>query len=472
MCAMIHFGTDGWFARRDGDFTEESVARVADAAAEFWGRTRPGDIVYVAYDARQDAESFAVLAGRVLAARGLVAMVSNTVAPTPALAWTISRDQRACGGIMVTGSHNPQDYLGIKLFRADGAMLSSDETDEVENALSSDAPEERGAIKRIDLVTSYLDALYASVDGDLIAGAHLKVIYDSLYGAGAGWLPAVLGALGVEIIEIHDAQGAECDDVRPDPVEPWVDDCERAVQDLGAVAGFVTDGDADRAGIVDENGRFVGPDKMCALVLEHLVVNRGYSGRVVLGLSASALLRRVAASLGCRITTKPVGYEYLYKEMLKGDALVAFDENGAMGLPDWMPERDGFAVCLLICELMAKSGKTLSHLVDGLDERFGSMYRAKRNLKVENEVVEMFRTMLPGLNPRTVAGREPVAVSHMDGLRMEFEDESWLLMRPSRTKPIVRVYAEAPTIAARDELLEAGCDIARGEDEDSGFSVL
>lgn len=472
MGAMIHFGTDGWFARRDGDFTDESVARIAAAAAELWARVRPGDIVYIAYDARRDAESFALLAGRVLAAYGLTAMVSNTVAPTPALAWTVGRDPRSCGGIMVTGSHNPQDYLGIKLFHADGAMMSSDEIADIEGSLPTDVPEGRGAVKRIDVVTPYLDALYAEVDGELIASAGLKVVYDSLYGAGAGWLPAVLGALGVQVVEIHDEQGLESDDIHPDPVEPWVDDCERAVVELGACAGLVTDGDADRAGAIDEKGRFIGPATLAALVLKHLAENRGRTGRVVAGVSASVLLRRVASALGCRAVMKPVGYEHIYKESLKGDVLIGVDEGGGIALPFHMPERDGLLVCLLLCELMATSGRTLSELVDDLGANFGTVYRAQRNLKVENEVVEMFRTMLPGLNPPSVAGHEPVAVSHMDGLRMEFEDESWLLMRPSRTKPIVRVYAEAPSIQERDELLEAGCDIARGDDEDSGFSIL
>ena len=463
MGAMIHFGTDGWRARTDGDFTDDSVIRIADAAGSMWSQTAPGAIVYIGFDTRPRAEHFARLAAKVLAGHGLVAKLSDRYCPTPALSWTVARDDRACGGLMITGSHNPNDYLGVKLRVADGGAGSTEFYEELELAIDPDPSNARGPVGVTDFVTPYLDHLITLVDGDLIAAARLKVVYDPLYGSARGYLPAVLRALGIEVAEIHGRPDGDTDDIHPEPIEPWVDDCEQTVVATGAQAGLLNDGDGDRVGAVDERGRFVSPQKIIALILGHLSMNRGLTGRVVLNLSSSVVPRHVAKALGCRLSIKPIGFKHIYEEMLKGDVLLGGEEAGGIGIPSHIPERDGLLMNLLLCELMAVAGKTLGELVDMLEQSCGRYYYARRDLRLENEVIEMLRTLLPGLNPPVVAGRNPVTVSHMDGLRLEFEDESWLLLRPSGTEPLVRVYAEAPTIELRDQLLDAGSDIARGE---------
>lgn len=461
--AMIHFGTDGWRARLDGDFTEENLVRIADAVGTVWSRTAPGAIVYVGYDTRPGAEDFACLAARVLASHGLMAKVSDRYCPTPALSLAVANDVRACGGLSVTGSHNPPDYLGVKLRTAGGGTMPDDVVEEVEAAMSATATDHRGAFERCDIVTPYVDHLCSMVDAEAIAAAHLRVVYDPLYGAARGYVPQALGMLGIEVVEIHGEDDADTPDIHPDPIEPWVDDCERAVVANGACAGLINDGDADRVGAVDERGRYVSPHKIIALIASHLVEHHGRTGRVVVNLSTSVLTRRVARALGCRVVVKPVGFKHIYEEIRKGDVLVGGEEAGGISVPWCCPERDGILVNLLLCEMMAQTGKTLGTLVDELEETFGRTSYARRDLRLENEVIEMFRTLLPGLNPHEVAGEEPVNVSHMDGLRLEFADESWLLMRPSGTEPVVRVYAEASTVERRDELLDAGCDLARGE---------
>lgn len=463
MGAMIHFGTDGWRARTDGDFNDDNVIRVADAAGIVWSRAQPGAIVYVGFDTRPHAEDFARLAARVLAGHGLVAKVSDRYSPTPALSWTVARDDRACGGLMITGSHNPNDYLGIKLRVGDGGAGSAEFYEELERTIDPDPTDARGPIGVTDFVTPYLDHLTTLVDGDVIASARLKVVYDPMYGAARRYLPNVLRALGVEVAEIHGKPDEGMDDIHPEPIEPWVDDCEQTVVATGAQAGLLNDGDGDRVGAVDERGRFVSPQKIIALILGHLSVNRGLTGRVVLNLSSSVVPRHVAKALGCRLSIKPIGFKHIYEEMLKRDVLLGGEEAGGIGISSHMPERDGLLMNLLLCELMAEEGKSLGELVDMLEQSCGRYCYARRDLRLPSEVIEMLRTLLPGLNPPMVAGRAPVAVSHMDGLRLEFDDESWLLLRPSGTEPLVRVYAEAPTIELRDKLLDAGCDIARGE---------
>ena len=372
MATMITFGTDGWRARLDGDFTDENLIRLADAAGAWWARQAPGALIYVGYDTRPGAERFAVLAGEVLAGHGLVAKVSDRPAPMPAVSWAVARDVRAIGGFEVTGSHNPPDYLGVKLCLAGGATLTQDAADAIEAGIDADPTEARGPIERKNFVIPYMDHLCEIVDGDAIARARLRVVCDPLYGAARGLVADALGALGVEVVEIHGHDDADTPDIHPDPIEPWIDDCEQAVVAHGACAGLITDGDADRAGAVDERGRCVSPAHLIALLTEHLVQHHGLSGRVVVNQSTPVIARRVAQDLGCRVNVKPVGFKHIYEEMRKGDVLIGGEEAGGIGIPAYCPERDGILANLLLCELMAISGKTLGELVDDLETFVGA----------------------------------------------------------------------------------------------------
>lgn len=462
MGAMIHFGTDGWRARLDGDFTESNVARVADAVAKYWSRQSQGALVYIGFDTRPGAERFACLAGRVLAGYGLVVKVASRYVPTPALSWTVARDGRAVGGLMITGSHSPNDYQGIKVRVADGGVGSPEMYEELDQLIDPRPSDVRGPIERSDFLLPYFDHLYTMVDSEAIARAGLKVVYDPLYGSASGYFANLLRTMGVEVVELHGEADEDVDTSHPEPIEPWVDDCEQSVLACGACAGLVNDGDGDRVGAVDEHGRFIGSQKVISIVLGHLCLNRGMQGRAVLNISSSTLTRRVAKALGCKLSIKPVGFQHIYREMLKKDVLLGGGEAGGIGIAEHMPERDGLLTNLLLCEAMAVTGKTLGELVDLLEDKYGRYYYARRDLRLDPEVIETLRTMLPGLNPPTVAGHVPVSVSHMDGLRLEFNDESWLLLRPSGTEPVVRIYAEASSIEHRDELLDAGSDIAKG----------
>ena len=462
MGAILHFGTDGWRARLDGDFDTENVVRVAVAAGAYWAEREPGAEVLVGYDTRPESEGFALAAAEAISALGLVAVLSDRPLPTPALAWATAQRGPAAGALMVTGSHHPMGYLGIKLRTRDGGCGLPEFYDEVEDLIEPEAPEGRGPVERRDLLTSYLENLGCLLDRPVLAAANLSVVVDPMYGAGRGCLTEVLEPLGVRVREIHAGEEPGWEDMCPEPIEPWVDECEAAVVQAGASAGLVIDGDGDRLGAVDERGRYVSAHQIIALILGHLVQNRGLGGRVVLGLSASAMPRRVARALGCRVATKPIGFKHIYREMLKGDVLLGGEGAGGIGIPSHLVERDGLLCCLMLCELMATGGKPLGVLVDELEDRFGPLHYARRDVRMEPEVTEMLRTILPGLNPPTVAGKVPTAVSHMDGLRLEFEDGSWLLIRPSGTEPLVRIYAEAQSVEERDELVEVGMEMARG----------
>ncbi|MDY2778117.1 MAG: phosphoglucomutase/phosphomannomutase family protein [Collinsella sp.] len=461
MGAIIHFETDGWFVRDEGGSALDGVSRIADAVARCWASSSPGSTVHIAYDARPSARSVAEVAAAIVASHGLDAVISDRVAPTAALSKAVMRDAGSCGGLVITGAHYPDDYLGVKIRVADGGMGTRDFMDEVERIIELDPTEARGTYRVENILDPYLEELIARVDADAIAGAGLKVVCDPMYGSARGCLAKVLRRLGVEVHEIHAMDDTGRVDLRPKPIEPWVDDCEQAVEACGAVAGLATDGDANFMGAVDEEGRYVGADKIAALILGHLVRERGMGGKVVLSVAASTTIKRAAQALGCPVVVRPLGFRYIYDEIKKGGALLGTEGFGGICVQGGAPERDGMLACLLLCELMARTGKGLKALVQDLEEQMGSMSYGRRDLRMPVEDVEMLSTMMPGMNPGEVAGMEPVSVSHMDGLRLEFADGSWVLMRPSRTEPLVRVYVEAGTVELRDELAEAACEIAR-----------
>lgn len=463
MSAAIVFGIDGWRARFDDGSVEEDVIRIADAAGSYWAERAPGATVYIGFDTRRRAGALAREAAGVLASHGLKAVVSDRYCPVAAISWVTSRDVEACGALMITGGQKPYDFIGAKLRDAEGGIGTPGWTREIEGLIGGRATDARGPIEEIDLMGPYLKAIEGSVDAAAIRDAGIQVVFDSLYGSARGHATELLGSLGVRAVEIHAFDDPDMDETRPEPAEPWVDDCEQCVKQSGGQAiGIVADGDAERLAAIDERGRFVGPQKIAALVLGHLVRNCEKTGRVVVEQSASTLIRRVTRSLGLRLTVRPVGFKNLYEQMQRGDVLLASEDIGGICIPSHAPERDALAVTATLCELMAETGKRLSQMVDELDGAYGPLIYARREIRLAPEVVESLRTMLPGMNPKLIAGKKPQVVSHMDGLRLEFDDESWLLIRPSGMEPLVRVYAEAGSRERRDELIDAGIELAKG----------
>ena len=458
----IRFGTDGWRARYGEGFDELNVARVADAAARMFARVNPEGTLYIGYDTRLEGVRYAEVAAEAAAGHGLDVVLSDVCCPTPALGWTVARDPNAVGGLMLTASHNAADYNGIKVRMADGGASPKDFTDALELSLEPEPSGAAGSYRRGDVMGPYIDDLKRSVDGEAIEGARLKIVVDPLFGSARGYLARVLREFGVEVAEMHNADDPGFDGMNPEPVEPWTAPCRDLVVRSEAHAGIVVDGDGDRIGAIDESGRLLSAHTVIALVLGALA-RAGKTGRVVVTTSGSVLVRRQAARLGCPVTETPIGFKWVYGEMLKGGVLLGGEESGGIGIPDHLMERDGLYVALLLCELMAKTGKTLGRLAEDLADQVGHMEYGRRDLRLDGASLQMFLNMLPGLNPQRVAGMRPVEVSHKDGLRLRFADDSWLLVRPSGTEPLIRVYAEAPTVVARDALLDAGCAMAMGE---------
>ena len=459
--SIIRFGNDGWHARFDEGFTEENVARVADALGVVWADTSPGATVYVGYDTRHDARRFARAMGGVLAAYGLHACISPGHVPTPAVEWACAHDERAIGAVVITASELSCEYGGILVRASDGSSASHAFLDEVEDLIPPGAPAERGVIYEVDYVDAYLDDLMEAIDPRAFAAHPLSVVVDPMYGAGKGYLARILERLGWTVREIHSSELHDFGGLHPEPIDPWADKCEQAVVASGAQLGLLLDGDGDRFAAVDGTGRLLTPHLLTPLIIEHLAVNRKRSGRVVTTLSSSSSIVEAARRLGLPVTSLPVGFSRLYRELREQDVLIGCEEYGGIVVPSHLYERDGLLGCLLVCELVAISGMSLAELLESSVERLGRRCYIRRDVRLETGQISILRAILPGLNPETVAGRTPVEVSHADGLRLDFADGSWVLMRPSRTDPVVRVYAEASDERDRDELLDAACQLVR-----------
>ncbi|HEY5548654.1 MAG TPA: phosphoglucomutase/phosphomannomutase family protein [Coriobacteriia bacterium] len=452
----IRFGTDGWRAVIGDDFTYENIRRVADAAGRVISAAHPGGTVLVGHDTRFQAGSFARAAAEVLSAHGLRVKVTDSYCPTPALCWNVARDEAAVAGVMLTASHNPASYLGFKLRMSDGGASPVTFTDTVEAALLPDPPTARGTYETIDLMTPYLGALRGMVDADAIRAAGLKVAVDPLYGAGRGHLAGLLRGFGVEVTEIHGEDNPGFGGLHPEPIPPHIDEVCALVRERGLDAAFITDGDADRIGAADRRGDFVNPHRIIALVARHLFEDKGQRGKIVKTLSTSVLVDRLASRLGLEVVTTPIGFKWIYEEMVAGGVMIGGEESGGIGIPSHVRERDGLLMALMLVEMMAQKGSGLGELVDDLLALTGPMEYRRVDLKLDPAVKDAFVAAIPHLQPAEVAGLAVNGVVRSDGLKLLLPDDAWLLMRPSGTEPLVRVYAEAPSMGVVDDLLAAG----------------
>ncbi|WP_418694278.1 phosphoglucosamine mutase [Adlercreutzia equolifaciens] len=461
--ADIHFGTDGWRAIIGEDFTPDNLNRVVAAAARIFkeeavaaGRDAdaPGTLI-VGHDCRQDAHAYAELAAQVAAGEGFNVLLTEDYCPTPTLCWSVAHNDDAVGGIMLTSSHNPAEYLGVKLRMADGGASPAEFTDRVEAVLPPEPTDILGPFQTADLMTDYLAALRELVDVEAIRGANLRVVCDPLYGAGRHYLAGLLRDMGVEVVEIHNAEDPTFAGLHPEPIQPWVDEGLAKVGELGYDALFINDGDADRIAAGDSRGNYVNAHRIITLLTKHMV-DRGETGRVVSTVTASAMLDRMCRKLGLELVSTPVGFKWIYGEMEKGGVMIGGEESGGIGLPDHVKERDGLLMALLLTECMAQSGKDLGAIIDEMLADIGRLEFARRGLSITDEQMARFRAeTVPAYTADEIAGKRVLDVDRRDGVKLLLEGDAWVMMRPSGTEPLVRIYAEAATTDEVNELLDA-----------------
>ena len=480
----IQFGTDGWRAVISDEFTFDNVRRVAQAIAEKTladaAVTRNGapagpPSLVVGYDTRFLSDRYAIAVAEVLAANGLHVWLTHGDSPTPVTSFAVV-DRKADGGVMITASHNPPRYNGIKLKAAFGGSASPADCKDVERritAANGTPPQrmelelalERGLVTRFDPFPAYTRHVHTLVDFEAIRAANLSVAVDAMYGAGRIYLRKLLGEAGCRVVELRSEMNPGFNGIHPEPIArhlgPLIDEMLSGEHWIG----LATDGDADRIGAVDPTGRFVDPHAIMALLIEHLVHARGLQGSVVKTVSTTQMLNRLALRYGLPIYETPVGFNHICDYMLSERVLVGGEESGGISILGHIPEGDGLLMGMLLVEMVAHRRRTLVEMLDELMAapdvgvfRYGRVDRPVRPFKKADLVAGLMANV-----PHTLAAVPVMDVSSRDGVKFILADDSWLLIRPSGTEPVLRIYAEGRTDEQVTALLALGGELAENQ---------
>ncbi len=471
----ISFGTDGWRAVISETFTFANLRLLAQAIADLVREdSAPGAPVVVGYDTRFLSDRYAAEVARVMAGNGIRTLLAASDAPTPAISYAV-RHAGAAVGVMITASHNAPRYNGVKLKASYGGSATREQSQRVEsflrlneerargpNLIDLDRGLEEGLIEKFNPAPAYYAHLRELVDLDAICAANPRVIHDPMYGSGRGYLKGLLGGVGCQVHEIRGEMNPGFGGIHPEPLARYLGALVAAIQSDHGVVGLATDGDADRIGAMDERGRFIDPHRIFALVLRYLVEGRGLAGMVVRTVSTTRMIDRLARRYGLPLREVPVGFDTIAELMMTDDVLMGGEESGGMSIKGHIPEGDGILMGLLLLEVIARSGRTLGALIDDLHADVGPAHYARTDLRLRHPVnkAEMVARLRDGA-PAAIAGLAVSEVSTLDGVKYLMADESWLLIRPSGTEPVLRVYAEGASEAVVAGLLGYGEEIAR-----------
>jgi phosphomannomutase len=471
----IKFGTDGWRAVISDEFTFANLRIVAEAVARHAGAAAPAGRPpqwVIGFDTRFLSDRYAQEVAGVFAAHGMRVFLARTDAPTPAISYAV-RHLAADGAVMITASHNPPRYNGLKLKAhyggsANGATIAQVEAElaavlagQVQPAVLSLADgEASGLIERFDPMPVYLAHVSSLLDMNRVACCCPSVVVDPMYGAGRAYMRDFLSSAGCRVHEIRGNLNPGFGGIHPEPIDRNLGELKKALADGNWTIGLATDGDADRIGAMTPAGRFVDPHVIFSLVLRYLVQRRGQRGDVVKTVSTTQMLNRLAALYGLRLHETPVGFDHIGELMLCNDVLIGGEESGGITIRGHIPEGDGILIGLLLVEVLADSGLSLDDLIADLMHEVGDFYYGRRDYQVQAFSKPELVARLMGHLPHTIAGLPVASASDLDGVKYVTEDGSWLLIRPSGTEPVLRVYAEARRPENVELLLEAGNQLA------------
>jgi alpha-D-glucose phosphate-specific phosphoglucomutase len=470
MPQQIKFGTDGWRGIIADDFTFENVRRVAGAIASYvlkYEDAKRG--VFIGYDTRFASQRFAQAAAEVIAAAGIAVKLANDYTPTPAVSYAV-KNNGAAGGVMITSSHNPWNWNGVKFKGNFGGSATPAIMKKIEEELGAGAMPQgaKAAIEEVDLKTDYIAAFCRFADMDLIGKAKLKVAIDSMYGSGRGILAGILRDRGVQHVIIRQEVNPLFPGINPEPIEPHI----ALLQETGVReqcdAGLATDGDADRIGAVAEDGSFVDSHKIFCVLLRWLLERKKWSGDVVRAFNTTRMLDRIAAKYGRKLYETQIGFKYTADLMMEHDILIGGEESGGIGYSRFLPERDGILNCLLLANVMAEEGKPLGQLVADLQLEFGPHFYGRRDLHIPEEVKQGAIQRARADVTRSLGRYRVLKKENLDGIKFFLDAptngkgaEAWILFRASGTEPLLRAYAEASSPELVAEILTAAESFVR-----------
>ncbi len=470
----IKFGTDGWRAVISETFTFHNLRLVAQAIADF---TKQEDSaspsVVVGFDTRFLSDRYAAEVARVMAGNGIKTWLARADTPTPAVSYTIV-DKQATTGVMITASHNPPRYNGVKLKGHFGGSVTVQQGKRIERILENNLENAKGPnmmemeqalaeglVTRFDPSWAYYEHLSSLVDLDLISSGELRVVADGMWSAGRGVFGEMLSRGRTTVHNIRHEMNPGFGGIHPEPIAKYLGLLSSTIQAGHWDVGLATDGDADRIGAVDKFGEFVDPHRIYALIMRYLIEKRGMTGKIVRTVSTTRMIDRIAAQHGLEVIETPVGFNYIADLMMKDDVLMGGEESGGMSIKGHIPEGDGILMGLLLLEVMADAGKPLHQLVAELLDEYGPAQYKRTDMPLKQPVAkaDMVKLLLDAA-PDAIAKVAIERIETTDGVKYYLADGSWLLIRPSGTESVLRVYAEAPSDERVAALLSFGEQMA------------
>ena len=464
MAEEIRFGTDGWRGVIADDYTFENVRRVAGAIAAYVLKNEdPARGLVIGYDTRFGSRRFAQATAEVLAAAGIPIRIANDYTPTPALSYAV-KNLRTAGGIMITSSHNPWDWNGVKFKATYGGSATPAIIKQIEDSVRAGAmPKGNSAkIEEVDFKAPYVEAITKFADLEKIAKANFKFAIDCMYGAGRNVLAEIFSKRGIPHVQIRSEVNPLFPGINPEPILPHVRAAQEIVVQEKCHAAFITDGDADRIGAAAEDGSFVDSHKIFSILLQWVLkYHNDWPGDVVRAFNTTRMLDRIAAKHGRKLLECGIGFKYICDLMLERQILIGGEESGGIGFQRHLPERDGLLNALLLANVMADEGKSLGQLVAALQSEYGPHFYARRDLRIPNEVKDA-AIARAGANETTSLGRYKILKKeNLDGIKFFLDApiqdrgaEAWILLRSSGTEPLMRIYAEASSPELVQEMLE------------------
>ncbi len=471
----IKFGTDGWRGVIGDDFTLANVRRVVEAIAQYVkAEENPARGIVVGYDTRFLSPECAQTAAEVITAAGIPVVLADQPTPTPAISYAVVARQTS-GAVIITASHNPYRWNGVKFKASYGGSAAPAIMGRIERHLrklersvshgrAGGGPRKvkGGAIETVDLISPYLERLKGIVRLDRIRVSTRRFVIDPMYGAARGCIARLFDEARIPYHEIHSEHNPLFPGLNPEPIEPHISDLRRAVLGGDYSAGLATDGDADRVGAVDYDGTFIDSHKIFSILLKHLVEDLGLRGEVVKTFSTTRMIDKLAQKHGLRLHVTPIGFKYICELMLTRDILIGGEESGGISVKAHLPERDGILNSLLLAEVMADRRQTLGEMVRGLNEEFGPHYYDRVDLEIDRSAIERVMRLVRQGKVKCVADRRISSLDDLDGVKMLFGDSAWLLVRPSGTENVLRLYAEAPSREEVKALLDEMAALVRG----------
>jgi len=456
MTTQIKFGTSGWRAVMAEEFTFANVRRAVNGIARYVKSQRPqGARVIVGRDPRFLGETFCAMAAEILGRYGITPLVIAEAAPTPAISFAVIHE-KADGAINFTASHNPPEYNGIKFSTPDGAPALPEVTQQIEREIAAEGTSgtTKTEVQQLDPKPAYLARLREIIDLSAIQKAGLRVVFDPLWGAARGYSDSLLKDAGVEVSTVHDYRDVLFGGHAPEPDDHLLEPMREKMRETKAHIGIGTDGDADRFGIVDEDGKFLQPNYVIALLFDYLVESRGWKNGVGKSVATTNMINALAEYHHVELHETPVGFKYI-GELIKRDKIaIGGEESAGLSIRYHVPEKDGVLAGLLCCEMVAQREQSLGRLLQDLFVKVGSFYPMRENFRLTSEVQAKFTKKLR-LDPHSFAGHKVNEAVRKDGLKLVLDDGSWVCYRLSGTEPMVRVYSEAPSQQGLQDLSAA-----------------